>query len=150
MTYKFIIKTFLTSLASLATLAPMAIAQRPECYIINESGQLTDLSDICNVSQKRSPRATTANNAPNTANNNTNVINLNAVSRGYGLTGAGVSSPYYNSPVGLGYTPYAGDYSYSTPVVNRTITKRTYRFYQYPKRPSSTITPRVFPFIYPY
>lgn len=149
MTYKFLLKVFLTSLGSLATLTPIAIAQRPECYIIEESGQLTDLTDLCNASQQRSSKAPAANN-PNTVNNNTNVVNFDPIStEGRGLTG-GVFNPYYNSSIGFNYSPYTGSYIDSTPVVNRTITKRTFRFYQYPKRPSSTITPRVFPFIYPY
>ena len=153
MTYKFLLKVFLTSLGSLATLAPLAIAQeRPECYIIEDSGQLTDLSDICNVSQQRSPQANSNSSDTNTASNNTNVINLNPISTGgLGLTGTGVfNRSYYDRSLGLDYRPYAGGYSYPTPVVNRTVTKRTYRFYQYPKRPSSTVVPRVFPSIYPY
>ena len=149
MTYKFLLKIFAT--LSLFTFAPIAIAQeRPKCYIIEESGQLTDLTDICNVSQQRSPQASAASN-PNTATNNTNVVNLNPASTGgRDLTGAGVFSPYYNNSIGLNYPPYTGSDNYPTPVVNRAVTRRTFRFYQYPKRPSSTITPRVFPFIYPY
>ena len=147
MTYKFLLKILATF--SVFTFAPIAIAQeRPKCYIIEESGQLTDLTDICNVSQQRSPQAPAAN-APNTANNNTNVVNIDPLSTGgSGLTG--VFNPYYNNSVGLNYPPYTGSYIDSTPVVTRTVTRRTFRFYQYPTRPSSTITPRVFPFIYPY
>ena len=158
MTYKFLLKVFLTSLGCLFTFAPIAIAQRPECYIINESGQLTDLTDICNVSQQRSPQAARSANNPNTANNNnnTNVVNFNPVSTGglldnnYILRGGGLTTGVFNRPIGLNYTPYAGGYSYPTPVVNRTITKRTFRFYRYPKSPNSIIRTRVFPSIYPY
>lgn len=148
MTYKFLLKILAT--LSLFTFAQTAIAQeRPECYIIEESGQLTDLTDICNVSKERSPQTNPTSSDPNTASNNTNVVNFNPVSTGgLGLTGAGAfnRSYYYNSSIGSGYTPYTGDYSYPSSVVNRTITKRTFRFYQYPKRPSSIIRTRVFPF----
>ena len=158
MTYKFLLKVFLTSLGSLFTLAPIAIAQRPECYIIEESGQLTDLTNICNVSQQRSPQVAPAANNPNTANNNnnTNVVNFNPVSTGgildnnYILGRRGLTTGVFNRPIGLNYTPYAGGYSYPTPVVNRTITKRTFRFYRYPKSPNSIIRSRVFPSVYPY
>ena len=156
MTYKFLLKIIATF--SFFTFAPIAIAQeRPECYIIEESGQLTDLTDICNVSRQRSSQVAPANN-PNTANDNTNVVNFNPVDiertlgNDYLLGGRSFlnRSATFNRSIGFNNTPYTGSYIDSTPVVTRAVTRRTFRFYQYPTRPSSTITPRVFPFIYPY
>ena len=73
MTYKFILTIFLTSLGSIAALASTSVAQeRPECYIIDDSGQLTDLTDICNTTQKRS-RLTDSTSDAQKVNQNVNV-----------------------------------------------------------------------------
>lgn len=65
MTYKSLITIFLSSLGFIGALTLGAAAQeRPECYLIDNSGQLTDLSDICNVTQKRSPKTNPATSEP--------------------------------------------------------------------------------------
>jgi hypothetical protein len=134
MTYKFLLKIFLTSLGLGATLAPIAIAQeRPECYIIDNSGQLTNLTDICNVNQKRSPQNAPANNvAPNTVNNNTNVINLNpfdteeVLDNSYilgenipNISGTFDSLYYIDNEIGSDYTAYIRRYRTSSSSIAR-------------------------------
>ena len=77
MTYKILLTVFLTSFSSLAALAPVTIAQeRPECYIIDESGQLTDLTDICDATQKSSETEATPSEAQN-VNQNVNIVGSN-------------------------------------------------------------------------
>ena len=145
MTYKFLLKIFLTSLGSLFTLAPIAIAQeRPECYIIDNSGQLTDLTNICNVSQKRSPQIAPATETPNTVNNNTNVINFNPLDTGllsdnnlYILGENSLSSKssvfdsayYIDNEIGSDYTAYIRKYRTSpTSIVRQTLREQIFQF----------------------
>ena len=146
MTYKFLLKIFLASLG-FATLTPIAIAQeRPECYIIDDTGELTDLTDICNVSQKRSPQITPATNeAPNTVNNNTNVINFNPLDTGLRLdnnlyilgensllSGSDdvFNSTYYiDNEIGSDYTAYIRRYRTSpTSIVRQTLREQIFQF----------------------
>ena len=79
MTLKILLTVFLTSLSSIAALAPNAVAQeRPECYIIDESGELTDLTDICDASQGQS-RPTDSNGDAQNVNQNVNVVGSEAI-----------------------------------------------------------------------
>ena len=79
MTLKILLTVFLTSLGSIAALAPIAVAQeRPECYIIDESGELTDLTDICDATQGRSPSTDSNGNAQN-VDRNVSVVSSEAV-----------------------------------------------------------------------
>ncbi|MEO1005753.1 MAG: hypothetical protein AAFW67_07865 [Cyanobacteria bacterium J06638_38] len=65
MIYKSLLKVFLTSVGLFGALTTAVAAQeRPECYIIDNSGRLTDLTDLCNVSQGRSPGQDSANIEP--------------------------------------------------------------------------------------
>ena len=156
MTYKFLLKIFLTSLGSLAILAPMSIAQEPpKCYIIDDSGQLTDLSDICNVSQKRSPQIAPATNDPNNVNNNTNVINFNPSNAELELddnlyvlgenvlsnrSGAFNSSYYIDNEIGSDYTAYIRSYRTSpTSIVRQTLREQIFQFDPYNRSLTSII-----------
>ena len=156
MTYKFLLKIFLTSLGSLATLVPIAIAQeRPECYIIDDSGQLTDLSNICNVSQKRSPQiAPSTNESPNTVNNNTNVINFTPLDtrlldnnlyilgeNSLSIRSGVFNSAYYiDNEIGSGYTAYIRSYRTSpTSIVRQTSREQIFQFDRDPESLTSII-----------
>ena len=156
MTYKFLLK-ILTSLGFLATLMPIAIAQeRPECYIIDESGELTDLTDICNVSQKRSPQVAPATNeAPNNVNNNTNVINFNPLDVGLELddnlyilgensfsprSGVFNSAYYIDNEIGSDYTAYVRSYRTSpTSIVRQTLREQIFQFDPYSRSLTSIL-----------
>lgn len=76
MTNKFLLTILITSLGLIGGLTPKAMGQeRPKCYLIDDSGELTDLTDICNASQKRSPETNVTNEGQNIVNNNINTIN---------------------------------------------------------------------------
>ena len=146
---KLLLKIFLTSLGCLATLTPIAIAQeRPKCYIIDDSGELTDLTDICNVSQKRSPQTNpTTTEDRNTIYNNTNVINFDSLdterlldgnlyilgeNRNSLLSDLGLfsSSYYIDNEIGLDYTAYIRRYRTSpTPtIVRQALREQIFQF----------------------
>jgi len=93
MTNKFLLTIFITSLSFVSVLTPKAIAQeRPKCFLIEESGEFTDLTDICDVSQKRSPAATTSE-GENVVNNNINIISSDSDSE-YTKTGVSVNDGF--------------------------------------------------------
>ena len=133
----------------LTALAPMAIAQeRPKCYIIDNTGDLTDLTDICNVSQKRSPQiAPVTNEAPNNVNNNTNVINFNPLDAGLEsddnlyILGENSFSPrsgvfnsayYIDNEIGSDYTAYVRSYRTSpTSIARQTLREQIFQFDPY-------------------
>lgn len=74
MNYKYLLTIFLTSLGTLALPSVSMAQERPECYLIDSSGKLTDLTDLCNVSQKRSPEPNApSNEGLSIINNNNNV-----------------------------------------------------------------------------
>ncbi|MEL6440420.1 MAG: hypothetical protein AAFQ80_14325 [Cyanobacteria bacterium J06621_8] len=55
---KSLLKIFLTSAGLLGAMTTAVTAQeQPECFIIDSSGKLTDLTEFCNVSKERSPEA---------------------------------------------------------------------------------------------
>ena len=60
MNFKLLLSVTTTSLSIFGAIAPMGIArERPQCYLIDNSGQLTNLTNICNASSlERSPSAT--------------------------------------------------------------------------------------------
>ena len=146
MSCKFLLKIFLTSLGSLATLAPTAIAQeRPKCYTIDDSGQLINLTDICNVSQKRSPQIDpAANESPNTFNNNANVVyfnsldteqllddNLYILEENSLLSRSSIfdSAYYIDNEIGTDYTAYIRRYRTSpTSIVRQTLKEQIFQF----------------------
>ena len=157
MTYKFLLKTFVTSLG-FAILAPIAIAQeRPECYIIDDTGQLTNLTDICNVSQKRSSQISSASNeSPNTINNNTNVINFNPLDTGllsddnlYILGENSLlsesdnlfnSAYYIDNEIGSDYTAYIRRYRTSpNSIARQTLREQIFQFDPYSQSLTSII-----------
>ena len=154
MTYKLLLKILLTSLGSLATLTPIAIAQeRPECYIIDETGELTDLTDICNVSQQRSPQTAPVSSSPNTVNNNTNVINFSPLDTGgllnnYVLGGNSLanrsvvfdSTYYIDNEIGSDYTAYIRRYRTSpTSIARQTLREQVFQFDRHPQSLTSII-----------
>lgn len=143
MTYKLLLKIFLTTVGSLATFAPIAIAQeRPKCYIIDNTGELTDLTDICDVSQQRSPQTAPATQSPNTVNNNTNVINFSPLDTGRQLDNyvlgedsflnrsAVFDSTYYiDNEIGSDYTAYIRRYRTSpTSIARQTLREQIFQF----------------------
>lgn len=148
---KFLLTVFLTSLSSLSILTSKAIAQeRPKCYIIEPSGKLTDLSDICNVSDRRSPNAESAandsNQGSNIVNNNQNIIysepltdRLSGSNSTYILGeenfsfDSRVDSSYYiDNQVGIDYTAYIRRYSIPpTSLDQGTLKEQVFRFDDY-------------------
>ncbi|MBE9044746.1 hypothetical protein IQ255_10055 [Pleurocapsales cyanobacterium LEGE 10410] len=164
MSYKFLLTVFLTSLGSLGALAPIAVAQeRPKCYIIDPSGQLTDLSDICDVSQKQSPDTETAttdtatNDGLNIINNNNNTIYSEPSTRGlsegsstYILGGddfsfdsgsSFIDSSYYiDNEIGVDYTAYIRRYKVPpTFLVRPTLKDQVFGFDHYRNSPTSIL-----------
>ena len=141
MTYKSLLKTLLTSFCSLGAIATVAVAQEPpECYIVDASGELTDLTDICNASQKKS--SSTQNNtgeALTITNNNSNVVNSNqtADSSSSVLVGddllvesSSIDSSYYiDSEPGINYAAYTRRYNTpSTSAVRQSVRERAFQF----------------------
>lgn len=124
---KFMLTMFIANFSFMSVLAPKAIAQeRPKCYLIDNSGELTDLTDICNASQKRSPDPTTQG-GENVVNNNITIVNSDSVETGVSfgdgfVVGANnysgdlssIDSSYYidNEP-GIDYTAYVRRYTAS-------------------------------------
>ncbi len=155
MTYKFLLTIFLTSLSSLGGLTPIAVAQeRPKCYLIDNSGQLTDLTDICNVSQKRSPKTEP------TTNEGQNVVNINIIDSkpsnlgfseddnvyilgedNLGLNSSLINSSYYiDNEIGNDYTAYIRRYKVSpTSIVRQTLREQIFQFDAYPNSLTSIL-----------
>ena len=143
MTYKFILTVFLSSLGSIAVLAPRSVAQkRPECYIINNSGQLTDLTDICNATQERSRPTNTASDARN-VNQNVNVVGSEAIEEvalddsvyvlgetSLASKSDAIDSTYYiDNEIGSDYTAYIRRYQTPGTAFDRqTLRERVFQF----------------------
>lgn len=125
---KFLFAVFIASFGSIGVMSPQAIAQeQPECYIVDETGELEDLTDICNVSQRRSPESSTTE-GENVVNNNINIVNSESGSVETGVAtndgfiigteaaaeNSGIDSSYLidNEP-GLDYTAYVRRYTTS-------------------------------------
>ena len=154
MTYKFLLKVFLTSLSSIGVLASIAVAQeRPKCYLINSSGELTDLTDICDVSQKRSPEPTPVTNEGSNIVNNNNIINSESLIREQEVDDnqylerdafsveSGIDSSYYiDNEIGSDYTAYVRRYRTSTtPLVRSTLRKQAFQFDNTRRSPTSIL-----------
>ena len=150
MNYRLLLTVFLTSLSSL-TLAPIVVAQeRPKCYLIEPSGQLVDLAEICNASQKRSPENNpSASEGLNIINNNYNIVSHpeavdafisdRRFSRRDSLAlGSGIDGTYYiDNEIGMDYTAYTRRYSVpSTSIVRRELRERVFQF----DAPSNSLT----------
>ena len=150
MTYKFILTVFLSSLGSIAALATRSVAQeRPECYIIDDSGQLTNLTDICNATQKRSPEADTTSDAQN-VNRNVNIVGSEAIEQvalddsvyvlgetSLASKSDAIDSTYYiDNEIGSDYTAYIR--RYQTP--GTSFDRQTLReqIFQFDNKPSLT------------
>ena len=127
---KFLLAIFIAGFSSINVLTLKAVAQEPpECYIVDDTGELEDLTDICDASQKRSPDSnSTTTQGENVVNNNIN-INNSDLNSGFGkvsvndgfVVGAdnssvnsGIDSSYLidNEP-GLDYTAYVRRYQTS-------------------------------------
>ena len=150
MTYKLLFTVFLTSLSSLVGFAPIAVAQeqeRPKCYLIDESGQLTDLTDICNASQKRSqPPVPAANEDLNIINNN--IIGFKSLANefvkddnlyilgeeNFSFDSSLIDSSYYiDNEIGSDYTAYIRQYQTApTSVTREVLKKQVFQFDDYP------------------
>ena len=157
MTYKFLITIILTSLSSIGALthAATAIAQeRPECYMIDNSGQLTDLTDICNVSEKQLPETDSATSDAQNNNSNNNIIidskpletglslddNLfilgkNDLSSKSGLIG---SAYYIDNEIGIDFVAYLRRYKTPPTAIDRqTLREQIFQFNTIPSTPTS-------------
>ncbi len=158
MTYKFLLTIFLTSLGLIGGLTPIAFAQeRPECYLIDNSGQLTDLTDICNASQKRSPKTNpTTSEGQNIINNNNNVnIDSKALDSGLladnnayilgennlSIESSSIDSSYYiDNEIGTNYTAYIRRYKVPpTSIVRETLREQVFQFGTYPNSITSIL-----------
>jgi hypothetical protein len=153
MTYKFLLSVFLTSLGFSAFLPSAAAQERPRCYIIDGSGELTDLTDICDVSEKRSPApAPTTNDGVTIINNNHNIGQpySNDVISGENryILGDddfsfdfGIDSSYYiDNALGMDYTAYLRQYRVSpTSLTREALRDRVFQFDDYPKSLTSLL-----------
>ena len=141
MTYKSLLATLLTSFCSLGAIASMAAAQEPpECYIIDSSGKLTDLTDICNVREKRSSAADdNTGEGVNIINNNNNITSSNQTPDGSSsvfvaddLVAASTSSDssyFIDNELGNNYTAYTRRFNVApTAAVRQTIRDRSFQF----------------------
>ncbi|MEL6910257.1 MAG: hypothetical protein AAFR62_07090 [Cyanobacteria bacterium J06629_2] len=140
MTYKSLLTTLLTSVCSLGALASIAVAQEPpECYIIDSSGELTDLTDICNVSQKRAANASAApGEGLNIINNNNNITNSNPTPDSRSTVVAADSfvaesslidsSLFIDNELGNNYTAYTRRFNTApTSVVRQTLREQSFQ-----------------------
>lgn len=156
MSYKSLLTVLLTSLSSLGAIAPITNAQeRPECYLIDTSGELTDLSDICDVSQQRSPDTETATDeAPNIVNNNNNIIGFDPLATRLPLddsayvlgednfsVGSAIDSTYYiDNEIGMDYTAYIRRYQTApTSITRQTLKEQVFQFDAYPNSLTSIL-----------
>lgn len=143
MTYKFLLTAFLTSLSSIGVLASTAVAQeRPKCYLIDSSGELSDLTDICDVSQKRSPKTAPVTNEGSKITNNidseSSIKQQEANNNRYLERDAfsvesaksGIYSSYYiDNEIGSNYTAYVRRYRPSpTSLVRSTVREQVFQF----------------------
>lgn len=155
MTYKFLLTAFLTSLSSISVLASTAVAQeRPKCYLIDSSGELSDLTDICDVSLKRSPKtAPVTNEKSSTVNNSTNsesaIKQQEADSNRYLERDAfsiesaqsGIDSSYYiDNEIGSDYTAYVRRYRKSpTSFIRSTVREQAFQLDTVDRSPTSIL-----------
>ncbi len=151
MIYKFLLAIFVTSLSSIGALIPEVAAQeRPKCYLIDNSGQLTDLTDICNVSEKQLPETDSNNseaqNSNNQSNNNNNNIIIDSGLLDTGLSldhstyilgensiaskqGSFESAYYVDNGTGTDYTAYIRRYKTTpTSMTRQTIREQAFQF----------------------
>jgi len=140
MTYKSLLATLLTSCCSLGAIASIAIAQEPpECFIVDSSGELTDLTDICNVSKKRSS-ASNADTGEGVSiiNNNNNITNSNPtpdsgssvfVADDVVAASTSIDSSYFiDNELGNNYTAYTRRFNVApTSAVRETIRERSFQ-----------------------
>ncbi len=155
--FKFLLTIFLTSLSSIGALTQTATAiaqERPECYLIDDSGQLTDLTDICNVSEKQLPETDSATSDAQNNNSNNNIIidskpletglslddNLfilgkNDLSSKSGLIG---SAYYIDNEIGIDFVAYLRRYKTPPTAIDRqTLREQIFQFNTIPSTPTS-------------
>lgn len=146
MTYKFLLSVSLTSLSLIGAIAPSVSAQeRPKCYLIDNSGQITNLTDICNASQRTTPVVETATNEGlNIINNNRNVIGSEPLASDLSLAdnvyflGEGsapvdlnsIGSSYYiDKELGIDYAAYIRRYRTSpTSLPRQAVKEQVFQF----------------------
>lgn len=142
---KFLLSILLTSLGSIGILAANAVAQEPpECYIVDDSGELTDLTDICNVREKKSAETESSVNEAQNVNNNVNIIDSKPSKAGLSKNGSVyilgkntlvreselINSAYYiDNEVGLDYSAYVRTYQTSSTTKDRpTLRELAFQF----------------------
>lgn len=154
--FKFLLTIFITSLSSIGALtqAATAIAQeRPECYLIDDSGQLTDLTDICNVSEKQLPETNPATSEAQNSNNNIIIIDSKPLETGLSLDdnlfilgknnlsskSSLIGSAYYiDNEIGIDYTAYIRRYKTPPTSIDRqTLREQIFQFNTIPSTPTS-------------
>ncbi|WP_036480193.1 hypothetical protein [Myxosarcina sp. GI1] len=152
MKFQFLLSVTLTSIVSLGAIVPIAMAQeRPECFLIDNSGELTDLTDICNASQglvsSETTEAATTEGELNIINNNSNIVGSDPLTSqsltddnlyflGEGSVPVDLStigSTYYiDNEIGNDYTAYLRRYQTSPSYLPREVIKdRVFRFENY-------------------
>ncbi len=157
MTYKFLLTIFLTSLGSIGGLASIAVAQeRPKCYLIDNSGQLKDLTDICNASQKQSPKTEPVTNEGQNIINNNNInidskplesklsVDDNVYILGennLSIKSSFADSSYYGgNEIGTDYTAYIRRYKVPpTSIVREALREQVFQFGTYPNSITSIL-----------
>ena len=146
MSHRFLLKVFLTSIGlfgALTTAAAVQGKEPPECYIIDNSGKLTDLTDICNVSQKRSPDRDSVSSEPqDIANRSVSDPNLREAEfaldnnqyilgkKSVATESGAISSVYYiDNAIGADYAAYVRRYKTApTSLTRRTLRENIFQF----------------------
>ena len=139
--YKFLLTISLASLSSFA-LIPKAFGQeRPKCYIIDNSGELTDLTDICNASQKQLSEDFATNDGQNAIDNinvdsksvdtdSSSGDSIRVLGNNFDRESGSIDAIYYlDNEIGSNYTAYVRSYKApSTSIDRRTLRERAFRF----------------------
>lgn len=124
---------------------PVIAKERPKCYLIDESGQLTNLTDICNASRPQDATVETANNEGlNIINNNSNVVGTEPLTDGLSVDDnvyflgedsvpvnlSSINSSYYiDNEIGIDYTAYIRRYRVSpTSLARQSVRERVFQF----------------------
>lgn len=154
---KLLATVFLTTLGFGALVATASAQERPKCYIIDNSGKLTDLSDLCNVSQKRSPNTPTnnaSNDAPNIINNDNIIIDSQSLvedeennnqyilgENNFSFDSSSINSSYYiDNEIGMDYTAYLRQYRvFPTSLPRQLSRKQVFQFDDYPQSLTSIL-----------
>lgn len=145
MSHRFLLKVFLASIGLFGALTTAVQGKEPpECYIIDNSGKLTDLTDICNVGQKRSPQTDAAASSEPQSITNISVSDPNLQEAEFALddnqyilgkrsvtTDSGaISSVYYiDNAIGADYAAYVRRYKTApTSLTRQTLRENIFQF----------------------